>query len=77
MNNSKLLKIRIPATASPQIFSKLKDVFAKYPGPTQIYLVIPDREGTSREIRTNFNVDSSEEFKLKLRELLKESIKQI
>lgn len=72
----KLLKIKIPPTASPQIFSKLKTAFAKYPGQTPVLLVIPDREGTPREIKTNFMVNATSEFKIKLQELLRESIKQ-
>lgn len=74
-NQEKLLKIRIPATASPQVFSKLKTVFAKYPGSTSVSLIIPDREGTPREVKTNFTVANSEEFKTQLKALLRDSIK--
>ncbi len=74
--HSKLLKIKIPPTASPQIFIKLKEIFAEHPGTTKISLIIPDRENTPREIATEFTVDSNEEFKVRLRELLKESLKQ-
>ncbi len=70
------LKIRIPATASPQVFNKLKQVFANHPGQTQVSLIIPDREGTPREIKTNFTVEDSSELKQKLKELLRESIRQ-
>ncbi len=69
-----LLKIRIPSQASPQIFSNLKTMFVKYPGETAISLVIPDREGTPREVKTNFSVENTDEFKTKLKELLRESI---
>lgn len=73
---NKLLKIKIPNDASPQVFSKLKDIFAKYPGETPISLIIPDREGNPREIKTNFKVTGSEEFKTNLKALLRESLKQ-
>jgi DNA polymerase-3 subunit alpha len=73
--NGKLLKIKIPKAASPQVFTKLKGVFAKFPGRTPVSLLVPDREGTPREVKTNFTVESSEEFKTQLRELLRESLK--
>ena len=71
----KLLKIKIPKDASPTVFSKLKLVFDKHRGETPVSLVIPDREGTPREVKTNFTVDGTEEFKAQLRELLRESLK--
>lgn len=70
------LKIKIPPSADPQIFSKLKTAFASHPGSAAVSLVIHDREGTPREIKTNFTVENSEEFKTRLRELLRESITQ-
>ncbi len=71
-----LLKIKIPSNASPTVFSKLKVVFAKYPGSTPISLVIPDREGKEREVKTNFGVENSETFKTELKTLLRESLKR-
>ncbi len=73
---SNLLKIHIPATASPDVFNKLKQAFSNYPGQTQIVLVIPDREGKPREVKTNFVVESTPEFKKELKSLLRDSIKQ-
>ncbi|MDP3741254.1 MAG: DNA polymerase III subunit alpha, partial [bacterium] len=74
--NSKILKIKIPKDADPHIFSKLKTAFGNHPGQTPITLVIPDREGTLREIKTDFAVENSDEFKIQLKQLLKESIKE-
>jgi len=70
----KVLKIKIPKTADPQVFNKLKIVFTKFPGQVAVSLVIPDREGVEREIKTDFAVRASDEFKTELRELLKSSI---
>lgn len=74
--NHKLLKIKIPAAADPQIFSKLKTVFAKYQGTTPVTLIIPDREGKPRDVKTNFTVENNDTFKTELKDLLRESIKQ-
>lgn len=73
-NGSAILKIKIPSQADPQIFSKLKTAFAAHPGATAIVLVIPDREGTAREIKTNFLVENSEILKNQVKQMLKESI---
>jgi DNA polymerase-3 subunit alpha len=70
------LKIRIPQTASPLIFNNLKTLFAKYPGTTAITLIIPDREGAVREIKTDFKVENTESFKTELIALLRESVKK-
>ena len=51
-------------------------VFAQYPGTTQVFLVIPDREGKPREVKTNFLVESTAEFKEELKSLLRDSTKQ-
>ncbi len=79
-NNStttaKVIKIKIPKTADPQVFNKLKNVFNKFPGEVGISLVIPDREGTEREVKTDFRVSGNDGFKTELRELLRESIIQ-
>ena len=75
VKKTKLLKIRIPVAASPDVFEQLKEVFQKHPGDSRVSLVIPDREGTPREIKTDFTVESTDEFKGQLREVLKESIK--
>ena len=72
----KLLKIRIPSSASPDLFQKLKPLFSANPGPVAVSLVIPDREGTAREVKTNFTVNNTLEFKTELRILLKNSMKQ-
>lgn len=72
----KILKIRIPSSADPNIFIKLKIAFGSHPGDTPVTLVIPDREGTPREIKTNFSVENSENLKLELKRLLQESIKE-
>ena len=72
----RILKIKIPKTADPQVFGKLKTVFTKFPGQVSVSLVIPDREGTEREVKTDFAVDATAEFKDEFRELLRESIKQ-
>jgi len=71
---ARILKIKIPKTASPMVFTKLKTVFTKFPGQVSVSLVIPDREGTEREIKTDFAVNATDEFKTELRELLRESI---
>ncbi|KKW23219.1 MAG: polymerase III, alpha subunit protein [Parcubacteria group bacterium GW2011_GWA2_51_12] len=72
---TKLLRIKIPKDASPTVFSKLKVVFDEHRGETPVSLVIPDREGKEREVKTNFTVNGSEEFKAQLRELLRESLR--
>ena len=74
---TKLLKIKIPKTANPLVFNKLKTVFSKFPGSVPIALVIPDREGSPREIKTNFLVDNTDAFKTELRQLLKDSLKPV
>ena len=73
-STTKLLKIKIPRQADPKVFTKLKIVFDKFPGQVGVSLVIPDREGTEREIKTDFAVDGTDAFKTELRELLRESI---
>lgn len=73
---SKVLKIKIPNAASPLIFTRLKDVFVKFPGTTQVSLLIPDREGVIREVKTSFAVRGDDEFKRQLRDLLRESVQQ-
>ncbi len=70
----RILKIKIPKAADPLVFSKLKIVFNKFPGEVAVSLVIPDREGVEREIKTDFAVASTDAFKTELRELLRESI---
>lgn len=72
--NDPVLKIRIPQKASPQIFSSLKIAFSQHPGQTSVSLIIPDREGAPREIKTNFLVENSEAFKTRLKQLLRESL---
>ena len=76
VRNGSLIKIKIPSRANPQIFEKLKHAFTKYPGDTHVSLVIPDREGKAREIKTEFMVESSDQFKTELKDLLRESVKQ-
>ncbi|TSA45742.1 hypothetical protein D4R52_01870 [bacterium] len=70
-----LLKIKIPSQASPQVFSKLKTIFSKYPGEVRVSLIIPDRENALRIIQTEFKVRSCEEFKTELKNCLRESLK--
>lgn len=73
-SSPKLFKIRIPAAASPDVFQKLKTVFKNHPGDAAVSLVIPDREGTAREVKTNFQVANTDTFKTELKALLRESI---
>jgi len=73
-NSTPALRIKIPQTASPEIFSKLKIIFSRYPGNAQVSLLVPDREGTPREVKTNFLVANTNEFKERLKSALKESI---
>ena len=72
LNSTPALRIKIPQSASPEIFSKLKMIFSEHPGNAQVSLVVPDREGTPREITTNFTVSNTDEFKEQLKIALKE-----
>ena len=73
-NSPSQLRIKIPQSASPEIFSKLKMIFSEHPGDAPVSLVVPDREGTAREIKTNYTVNNSNELKEQLKLALKESI---
>ncbi|MBU1178052.1 DNA polymerase III subunit alpha [Patescibacteria group bacterium] len=67
---STVVKIKIPANASPALFHQLKEIFTAHQGKQRVILRVPEENGNIKEVKTNYLVDYSEEMAEKLKKQL-------
>lgn len=66
----KRLTIKIPDSADPGVFMRLKSVFEKHPGAVRVALDIPSPHGPKKPVLTDFYIEVNETTKAEIQKAL-------